>query len=84
MFSGTSCGKDNLIENGVECMSGAMESSGDKIKRLNHTRSENTDNEELRKMDLSLQASWKKILKEFAKESDVIISYPEYPLYLSI
>ena len=31
----TSCGKDNLIENSVECMSGAMESSGDKIKRLN-------------------------------------------------
>ena len=35
VFSGTSCGKDNLIENSVECMSGAMESSGDKIKRLN-------------------------------------------------
>ena len=73
MFSGTSCGKDNLIENGVECMSGALESSGDKIKRLNQHQVGEHWQWRAEENGLKSAGKLEKNLEGFCKRNDVEI-----------
>ena len=67
MFSGTSCGKDNLIENSVECMRGTVENSGDKIKRLNQHQVTEHWQWRAEENGLKSESKLEKNLEEFCK-----------------